>query len=683
MNNFNLLILFSFCLTITAEMTDNTIRELFTVLDTKTSPLYYCKSWTAGIPWRLPPPITCPLVSTEKPSKLVEITLWWTDITKHTLEGYECFKEREEINTFTNFFGTQYKDDYKKLRTPLSEKECKDMVKTHRTPSNEPIERLKDGLFGTNHKLKIDFHWMSTYTSYITNYYMVSLQISVADSDDFIITNAKVTEQCKYRKGVCQTDFGILTWMPGDANLCRLREGETTLCLLTDDRLSCPTPELVIEKITAKNVCGLNLGSSAQGIFFSQFNNSVKNDIAFTADIRTRVKMNVRYKRDHEVFKNGTIIKGETNAELPKMMPASQVNAKLSYLLEVVEKNFHWGIQMVHRDVCKAHQSHLELLRMLAAGGQPSVLIRTLMRSPSYRASSNGDLIQVFKCEEIYDYMLLPQSECILEWPVEFIKGTDRIKGYISGITHEIIDAPTFVACPAPIFYFEYGNATLHLTNRSVIEDIPILPSAYDESKIANMPELSFSSPGIYGVEEISGADTIVGLLKELNRLGRLESIIEAHSKGITLSPAQQQSVKLLREFLLTPFQNFLASICLGLITIFLASILFKFCYLNRNKIMSKMKNKNSYRTTIRRRQPEPDYVSLEMFEPVNSISIDKIKRVKAKRLARKPIIKPRPRYMYVKNVRSKQVQTSPNEITDTKFTKEIYPTDELKKLQV
>jgi hypothetical protein len=493
---------------------------------------------------------------------------------------------------------------------------------------------------------------------------LVAITISVSDTDDYIMTTAKITDRCRLEKGVCDTENGVLIWSPGDVKVCRLKEGQTTSCLFTADRISCPSIEMVITKITTINVCGLRLGRSVQGILFSQFNQSVNNEIALTSEYKIKIHEKIRLRREMGIEEMNASASGlnpiqnDDKPPLPELMPTSQINAKLLFLYDTVNNNYQAGIQTIHSQVCKAHQYHLQLLTLMAAGGQPSVLVRTLMRSPGYRATLNGDLLEIYKCHEITDYMLLPQTDCTLEWPIEFYSEMERKTGYLTGITHEIMDTPTPVQCPAPNYYFQYGNSTVHLTNRSIIESFPILPSAYDENSINNMPELSFDSPGVYSVEEISGTDTIVGLLKEVNRNSRIDSIIQSHTRGDHLTPEQKHSMQVLREFLIAPFQNSLATISLVAILLIMISFVIRFFYRKKHLIFKRLKD-------TRRRNyfqgnnldEEADYVSLDTFEPVEPVKAMSIKKVKRLVRFRGPFPKPRPKST-ARNMTSKSVQT-------------------------
>lgn len=65
--------------------------NFFDTLEPKAAPLYSCNSWIDGIRYRIPKKLDCTLVNTEKPSSVVNVTLWFKDITVLKVTAYECY----------------------------------------------------------------------------------------------------------------------------------------------------------------------------------------------------------------------------------------------------------------------------------------------------------------------------------------------------------------------------------------------------------------------------------------------------------------------------------------------------------------------------------------------------------------------------------------------------------------
>jgi len=505
---------------------DNTIHDLFNQLNKKSLTLYYCRSWTNGILWRIPPPIECPLLSSTNDSKVVDVTFWWRDITKQALDSQEYFKETTTVRKSYFFFGS-YSNERHTERKPMTEAECRHMVNQQISPEGQVVNRILDGLFGTQLDTDIDYSWPHTLTKSTTNYFYINLQISINDLDDSIITTSKITEECKFQRGYCPTDEGCLIWKPSQYQPCRLKMGQQTKCLLTGKRMSCPQINIAITEITTLHVCDSSIGYSQQGIMFSQdTQGEIHPNIATSAEIigRTEGYRKMRRKR----------------AMNPKTLPSSkldsQLNGEFQFLYETLKTNISFNIQMLHREICRSHQLELELISALAEGGQASLMVRTLLKDRRYRAKISGDALAVYKCQEIFEYMLLPSTNCTREWPLVFITNHDQKYGWLSPLSHEILDEPTYIECPAPVFILDLGEKTVHLTNRSLITHLEILPSPAEGLSLKEIPDISFSTPGVYSIEELTGQDTLLGLMKQLQKRSRVEQVVSDRLNGKPLN---------------------------------------------------------------------------------------------------------------------------------------------------
>jgi hypothetical protein len=139
-------------------------------------------------------------------------------------------------------------------------------------------------------------------------------------------------------------------------------------------------------------------------------------------------------------------------------MPASQIQGQFTFLWDIVRSNLTFAVQMLHTSVCRNNQILLDLLRSLAAGGSPSLILPALLGENHYRASLSGDILSVFKCDIIYNYMFQPRTECQVEWPILFLHNHDQKEGFLTPLSHEIVDTATPTECPAGQFFFDSGT---------------------------------------------------------------------------------------------------------------------------------------------------------------------------------------------------------------------------------
>jgi hypothetical protein len=357
-----------------------------------------------------------------------------------------------------------------------------------------------------------------------------------------IISSSKLTEPCKWQKGYCQTENGVLSWDAGGYNPCRLVKGERTKCLFSSNRMSCPALNIAITSISTLPSCGLQVGYSKQGMIYTQQNEEeVMTNLATTDELELTVNPK-KFKRE--------------SVHIPKVKLDTQLNAEFQFLYETLKDNLTFGIQMVHRETCRSHQVELEILRSLSEGGQASLMVRALLKDRRYRAKLTGDVISVYKCTEIFEYMMLQQENCTREWPVQFLFNYDLKVGWISGLSHEIMDEPTYVDCPAPSFIFDTGLVTIHLSNRSKTTNIPILPSPSEGIALTQLPDIAFSTPGIYSVEELTGQDTLLGIMKQMQRSNKIDKIINARINGQDLTPDLQQVNTVVRNMVMEPIRT-------------------------------------------------------------------------------------------------------------------------------
>jgi hypothetical protein len=145
-------------------------------------------------------------------------------------------------------------------------------------------------------------------------------------------------------------------------------------------------------------------------------------------------------------------------------MPASQIQGQFTFLWDMVRSNLIFAVQMLHTSVCWNNQNLLDLLHSLAAGGSPSLLLQALLGENHYRASLSGDILSVFKCDIIHNYMFQPRTECQVEWPILFLHNHDQKEGFLIPLSHEMVDTATPTECPAGQFFFDSGSHVILLT---------------------------------------------------------------------------------------------------------------------------------------------------------------------------------------------------------------------------
>ena len=144
------------------------IGNLFDTLEEKPTPLYSCTGWMDGIKYRVPSKLSCDLVDTAKPSMVVNITMWWQQITSDTIPGYECYGIKTTNVKKWFFFGANYENTVNK-KINISPEECWRMIKDKISPKGSRLERVRDGHFGTQLSTEAEWDWNDESVSAVDN----------------------------------------------------------------------------------------------------------------------------------------------------------------------------------------------------------------------------------------------------------------------------------------------------------------------------------------------------------------------------------------------------------------------------------------------------------------------------------------------------------------------------------
>lgn len=570
-----------------------TTQDFFNNLSEKPVPLYSCKGWLDGIKWRVPKGMNCPLVQTNQPSEVIDLTIWWEDIALHSVPATECYARETRGIKVKNFFS----DELTKAESfilPMDRETCKNLINLRKTPDGQPLLRIQDGYFGTSNIPDPQASWARMGIDTVKNYYFVDMFVVVNNQDDTIQSNTKLIDKCYYNEGQCATEYGLLIWNPAAVKTCRLKQGQTTTCLKTGNRISCPELALAMTEWEQIKLCKHNFAVSTQGIIFTQ-DKIWQDGKAITAKTDEVEMMLIRQEAERKEAKKR--YKRET-----RVSTQTEMNARFQFLYDILATNLTFGIQQVHHDICRTNKMMLETLRILAQGGSPSLLVRVLMGSDDYRARLNGDVVAIWECDKVYNYMMQQRSDCTVEWPVTYMEGHDKKFGFISPLSHEIVEKATPIPCPAPDFYFDVGDYVIQLTNKTVTTNLPILPKPMMTSNLTGMPKLSFKTPGVYSLSEITGRETLLELSRDIGNRYMLDSAILNMQKGSNLSVPEFNVLEALKAYTINPLKSWLSQIITAVAATALTSLLIYEIIVNRRRLIRFFNKKcRSYREKARK----------------------------------------------------------------------------------
>ncbi|CAL8128213.1 unnamed protein product [Orchesella dallaii] len=542
----------------------NDAASFFNDFEEKSDVLWKCDGWYGGVKWRIPKSLDCSMPTTKEENKVVEVTLFLTDINQQSVQGYECYKTKTEGWIHRNFFDAK-RSETKLIYIEVSSKECWEMVNNKKSPDGRVLSE-KGGIIGTFDKLNIVSYWWHNVSGTVINYAIVPLKIAILELDKSIQTTSILKRPCLYNESTCPTEIGILVWNSNDVKICRLKELQSTTCIYAygqgSKRLTCPDVELSLHDISHIQLCHHTLGSSSQGIFFAQKDPYEIDGVITTSDV---IRSLIKPKRSRRSTQ-------EINAFEAFM------NAKLNYLYEVVTNQTSHAINKIHHDVCKANQMNLYLVRYMAETGHPTVVPRYISGDPSYRAALSGDILSVWQCVEIRSYKFLPRETCIREWPVAYIFNNKLLMGYVSPLSHTILSKPTLMPEPCSEFFFDGESNVYQLTNDgAVLTQIPTIPNNGDNQKHFNFPDLSFRSGSGFDISEITDIAHTYSILREVQaRALRLDELsVEMTEIRVELTPIRffwNTAVTIL-SFLPT-FVKYTIGVVAGIITVSLVGLM-------------------------------------------------------------------------------------------------------------
>jgi hypothetical protein len=359
-------------------------NKWFTSLKEKPTPLWLCEGFSEGVLYRIPQVKKCTLPNDPVSSLAINITVWWEDIGNQEIDAHECFALRSPVECFWVLYRGCLYNFFPDTKLDLSIEECHNMIKTNIAPNGKEMERIREGYMGTNDdRLPEGSYWYVDELERV-NYYVRELKVAISNVDQSVMTLASVVETCYGQDGKCETSEGFLIWPAEKHHRCRMREGETTTCLWTEDIISCPEISLSLSQISTRSVCNNTLGYTGEGIYFTPVENmtGALEGVMTTEEAREKVKKG-RVKREQ------------------KFITASEYNSRTHFIFEMVERQLNGEIQLLHHEMCKISQAVTNNMRYYAENGDPNMMIGSMLFEEKYKARLHGDVIALWKCHEI------------------------------------------------------------------------------------------------------------------------------------------------------------------------------------------------------------------------------------------------------------------------------------------
>jgi len=367
------------------------IDKYFSSLDSKDPPLHVCTGISDGILYRIPPFKSCELPRHPNHTTAAEITIWWEDIEQQKLKGQECYATRSNV---TCFYGLLEGCDYTYSITEkveLSIKDCKEIV-AMKSKGGKKLQLIREGFWSTeDYSVPEGSFWYPQKLTRI-NYYVKTIVLTVNSADNNIMSLTGTVEPCAATKGLCKTTDGWLLWEVGSIRKCNVKRGQTTVCLKTEDVLSCPDVEMSLTISKPTYLCGKLVSMSKEGVMFTS-DEDLNN---YSRKVLTTTAAEKYFTEHYQAQRNRRSISLVTEAEL---------DAKFHYLYDVAKEARVSEIQTIHLSLCKATQAIIRAVRYAAENGDPNMMVGTVFFHGKRKARLHGDVVALWKCQEIrYTY---------------------------------------------------------------------------------------------------------------------------------------------------------------------------------------------------------------------------------------------------------------------------------------
>jgi hypothetical protein len=331
-----------------SEAGSNVKDRWFSSLTAKETPLWVCEGFTEGVLYRIPPIKRCKLLNNPLNSSAINITIWWEDIMNQEIDAHECIALLSPVHCFwAHYRGCVY-TYLPDVTLPMTLEECKQMVETNVAPDGTKLERIREGYWGTDDNRLPAGSYFSVDKLDRKNYYVRELKVVINNFDNTVMTLASVLETCHGGDGHCQTSEGYLIWPPEQHHQCRLKEGQTTRCLWTDDVISCPEISFSLTDIAIQSICDHKITMSSEGVYFTPVEpqNGIFSEAMTTQEAREKV-MKGRVRREQS------------------FITATEYNTRTRFILEMIEEQLDGEIQILHQEMCRMATLRLEVLHNL------------------------------------------------------------------------------------------------------------------------------------------------------------------------------------------------------------------------------------------------------------------------------------------------------------------------------
>ena len=377
--------------------------------------------------YRLPRPIPCGQVQHADADVVneVKLELYKQNIVESNVPATACQIAHQHSETYTYLMGQEHwKKDTVTFET-TSVEACRQMARYQRCSFGPMIN--EGGFWKTQNKHIVKwgnwhFHCCTTYVTDTYNCILHNTQVIKRHNSPFIETTAGDASNCKWTDHQCTLPDGTaLLWQPENIAECERVYFKTVRGKRLGDAIIIDDGSMAFTFSTKEtvNVCDIYSKQQIANLTDQGVAVRIIDEWKMSPPPTQQTKLSQKQKRDLGV------------------VDSSQLASTLQYLEIVTRQNIQFTFRTIMAATCIAMNAITQALYNSLLES-PSIGARTLLGTQNLFARSSFGFLEVYPCELITNYTLLPQKESCSEFiPIKFKLQEKDLTGWLS--PHDLI----------------------------------------------------------------------------------------------------------------------------------------------------------------------------------------------------------------------------------------------------
>ena len=446
-----------------------------------------CQTKQSKTVWKIPEPPECNSISLikgddplMKQPQVAHVMLYRKNIIQYQSSAWVCKILTREVRAYNDFFFRQKDHTDKIIEEAVTGDVCYKMVHAEECEFG-PFKKAHDFFYTDN---VLDWHYPGGGINYgwkqfkTSNCYKYKKLVYKTHGNPYMESTAGYVHHCNYTKGECQLkDKSYLLWDVDQHEKCEYTEwltasgrrygphwvsdrGDVAFSFKNDRKgRDCEHNDVLIsdqgipfrftytqpaEVITQVQAAPRMISSSAS--VFGKYRDLIEKAASSGGRFRyDSTAPDNPFNRPRRSTKN---LDDNSTLDLDSYATSGSVSLQLQALeLNSAINNRYLFGQLVN-SVC---DSMLDVMKLSRATIQdsPILAVRNLVGSPYLYARSGGQHVEIWPCEKIYNYTLLPMGNgsCTQEIPIRYTLRRQMLTGFLDPVTNIIGTSALPISC--------------------------------------------------------------------------------------------------------------------------------------------------------------------------------------------------------------------------------------------